>query len=604
MKKIFIITVIIAWTCLGHAQENQVFYYDEYGGKIYLNKIENTKIIHFKKTIDATQKESIRDQLRASDYTTTEMTPFSYKVSGNMEQLEKSEIISTAAKNDNILYISDMLLYSRDSTHSWSSNKIFVNVRPDSDLRNLLQENKIPVVDFRQFGFDKQTYLVELDVTENSAIEYANRLFATKDVTWAQPSFRKLIRKQNPYYPLQWGLNNTAPNGVDINATNAWNISTGAGVKVAVIDEGVDLTHPDLINNLLPGYDATDALYGGSNGGYGGNNHDPLGVRRFEEDAHGTACAGIIAAMNNSIGVKGVAYNAKIIPIRIAYSNIYCEWGKNGLSCGLPFWVTDADWQAEGIYKAWHDYDADILSNSWGGGQPEIGITAEINVALTYGRNGKGCVVVFASGNDYDAPIIYPANLQETIAVGAINSSGQRASFFCYGPELDVVAPGVLIPTTDIQSSLGYNTQNGTDGDYVLDFSGTSAACPHLAGVAALILSANPNLTGQQVRDIIESTAQKVSGYNYQITSGRPNGTWNNEMGYGLVNAYAAVQAACPTTNFTNQTVTTNTTIAGCDINVQNVTVTTGATLTLDAEGSVTLGGGFEMQPGSGLEIK
>lgn len=129
---------------------------------------------------------------------------------------------------------------------------------------------------------------------------------------------------------------------------------------------------------------------------------------------------------------------------------------------------------------------------------------------------------------------------------------------------MDIVAPGVLVPTTDRQANVGYNpyihihtnlggnkrASDYTDQDYTVWFDGTSAAAPHIAGVAALMLSANPNLTGKQVVDIIEGTAQKVRQgtgagyYNYATTSGRPNGTWNNEMGYGLVDAYEAVSAA------------------------------------------------------------
>lgn len=120
----------------------------------------------------------------------------------------------------------------------------------------------------------------------------------------------------------------------------------------------------------------------------------------------------------------------------------------------------------------------------------------------------------------------------------------------CYGNQLDIVAPGVLIPTADRQGNLGYNYNNKnndyTNRDFTKKFNGTSSACPHVAGVAALILSVNPNLTGQEVRDIIEKTAQKVRPdlYNYQSDQSHPNGTWNNEMGYGLVDAYAAVKMA------------------------------------------------------------
>jgi hypothetical protein len=165
--------------------------------------------------------------------------------------------------------------------------------------------------------------------------------------------------------------------------------------------------------------------------------------------------------------------------------------------------------------------------------------------------------------------VSYPANSNPNIlTVGAISQCGQRKSpTSCdnestwgsnFGATLDVMAPGVLIPTTDRTSTNGYNPNlpihtinNGnhiltdyTNNDYTVWFNGTSSACPHVAGVAALMLSVNPSLTGQQVRDIIEQTAQKVGGYNYTTTTGRTNGTWHNDMGYGLVNALCAVSYA------------------------------------------------------------
>ena len=126
---------------------------------------------------------------------------------------------------------------------------------------------------------------------------------------------------------------------------------------------------------------------------------------------------------------------------------------------------------------------------------------------------------------------------------------GQRVSYTScvteawgsnYGPTLDVMAPGIKIPTTDRTGVAGYNTS----GDYHLTFNGSSSACPQVAGVAALILSVNPNLTALQVRNIIEKNCEKVGAYSYATTSGRPNGTWHQEMGYGLVNARKAVLAA------------------------------------------------------------
>ena len=133
-------------------------------------------------------------------------------------------------------------------------------------------------------------------------------------------------------------------------------------------------------------------------------------------------------------------------------------------------------------------------------------------------------------------------------------------------------------------------------------------AAPHVAGIAALVLSVDSTLTGQQVRDIIESTAQKVGGYAYESISGRPNGTWHEQMGYGLVDAYAAVLAACPTpvVNFTNQTVTVDTTVTNScgDINVQNVTVTNNAKLILEGKRSVKINGPFKAEKGTTLKLK
>jgi hypothetical protein len=180
---------------------------------------------------------------------------------------------------------------------------------------------------------------------------------------------------------------------------------------------------------------------------------------------------------------------------------------------------------------------ADVINNSWGDWDPNGGnfgsaiLENAINNAILLGRNNKGTIVVFATGNE-NGPLRYPASINSNIlAVGAITSIGSRSSFSNYGSKLDIVAPG-----SNILSTLP-NNQIGPD-------SGTSMASPHVAGVCALILSVNPCLTAQQVRDIIEQTSQKVGGYSYTITAGRPNGTWNNEMGYGLVDAFAAVQMA------------------------------------------------------------
>ncbi len=235
-------------------------------------------------------------------------------------------------------------------------------------------------------------------------------------------------------------------------------------------------------------------------------------------------------------------------------------------------------------FWTWHN-GADVISNSWGSAVQYQIIDDAIDSALIRGRNGLGCVVVFAAGNENSA-VNYPANSNpDIIAVGAMSPCGERKrsssnpsevglgvtpdpnGVSCdgektwgsnYGNEIDLVAPGVLIPTTDRQGNNGYNpgteihvlaggnkiSNDYNDDDYTVWFNGTSSACPQVAGVAALILSINSNLTQDKVRDIIESTCTKVGSYSYSTVSGRNNGTWNNQMGYGLLNAYAAVLKA------------------------------------------------------------
>jgi len=120
MRTIFTIIAILSGMCLGQAQENRPFFY-KYEERIYLDQIENIKVIHFRQSIKPSQRDYICDQLRASDYKITEISPFSYSVSGDLTQLKDSHIISTAKKDNNILYVSDMLM-NKDSTILWPSN--------------------------------------------------------------------------------------------------------------------------------------------------------------------------------------------------------------------------------------------------------------------------------------------------------------------------------------------------------------------------------------------------------------------------------------------------------------------------------------------------
>jgi subtilisin family serine protease len=311
----------------------------------------------------------------------------------------------------------------------------------------------------------------------------------------------------DPGFASQWGLKK-------IKGPEAFDISMGsAAISVAVLDEGVNLSHEDL-SFKLPGYDAVTRT----------DNPEPKPA-----DGHGTSCAGIVAAIaNNGRGGVGVAPNAKILPVRIAY----------GAGGG---WVTSDAIIADAIRTA-VNRGADVLSNSWGGGAPSTAITNAFRFGQTNGRGGKGTPIAVATGNQDVRGVSYPANLSPTVpgllAVGASNEWDQRKSKTSldgenwwgsnYGPEVDVVAPGVHIYATDIMGAAGYGA-----GNYIPNFNGTSSATPHVAGLMALVLSVDPDLRSFEVEDIIKLTADELGA------PGR-----DEHFGFGRINARRALEAA------------------------------------------------------------
>jgi len=344
-------------------------------------------------------------------------------------------------------------------------------------------------------------------------------------VLWANPTRISNVQRafvpSDPYYYLQFHLKNTIfYNGsrVDINAEPAWDVTKGSSaIKLAVIDDGIDIEHQD---------------YGIGPGFVGALGYDPMAVpgqpdhafNPYGADSHGTHIAGLIWAEHNTQGVSGIA------PFVIA---------RVGRIFRGDAVATDAQ-IAEVINWAWQFAASDVISNSWGGGAPSQAITNAINNARTLGRGGKGTVVVFAAGNN-NASVNYPANLSGVIAVGAITKNGPRAAYSNFGSELDLVAPSSPSPircegdvvTTDLWGTPGCN--DGPSGgalNYTSTFGGTSAATAEVAAVAALLLSARPQLYEWQVR-------------NRLCLAAIPWGS-ASEYGCGKLDAYRAV-APSPT---------------------------------------------------------
>ena len=278
-----------------------------------------------------------------------------------------------------------------------------------------------------------------------------------------------------------WGVNL-------VNAPEAWASGyTGQGIVVAVLDTGVDRNHADLAGNIWTnaGEIANDGLDNDGNGYvddvYGwnfanGNNNT------LDGNNHGTHVAGTIAGLNNGVGVTGVAYNSRIMPVKVLSDSGSGSY--SGVAQGIRYAV---------------DNGADVINMSLGGGSTN----SEVQSALQY-ASSRGVIVVMAAGNEGAAQPGYPASSATSwgLAVGAVNSSNQMASFSnragSNSSMMYVTAPGVQVYSTLPNGGYGF-------------LSGTSMAAPHVAGVVALMLNANPNLTDAQVRQIITATAGNVA---------------------------------------------------------------------------------------------
>ncbi|HEY0431710.1 MAG TPA: S8 family serine peptidase [Pyrinomonadaceae bacterium] len=387
--------------------------------------------------------------------------------------------------------------------------------------------------------FDPDHYLLvpTNDVDESGIIDLANRLNECPEVEHAAPNFvsehRKQFRPNDALLSRQWHLNNDGSNGAtaceDVKAFAAWDITTGQRkVVIAVIDDGVDIDHPDLNANIWvnPKPGAPDR-----NGrDFFDNDYDPR-PRYFKKpydnaatnDVHGTACAGIAAAVgNNRIGVAGIAYGCTILPVKV--------FGGAGL---FP-----NDRMADAIRYA--GQNADVISISWGSPRnPDV--ESAIDDIVKTGRRGKGCLVFCASGNEHEPRMGFPSDLPSVLGVGACNDRGELSLFSNWGKGLDFVTPSndprrhrQAITTTDVSiRNRGY-----TNGLYTI-FGGTSAATPLAAGIGALVLSVDPSLTWKQVRSILRSTADKIDSAAAKYRNG-----YSIRYGYGRPNAFKAVKRA------------------------------------------------------------
>lgn len=287
------------------------------------------------------------------------------------------------------------------------------------------------------------------------------------NIRYVEPNGKAYIDSQS----VPWGI-------ARINAIPVHSFYNGNGVKVAVIDTGIDYTHPDLSNNYIGGYD------------YVNEDNDPI-----DDNGHGTHVSGTIAAEDNNIGVVGVAPEAKIIAVKAFNSS-----GTGFISDIVPAIYDSADNGAQVISMSWK-IDSNYQS---------------VRDSIIYAYN-KGAILIAAAGNNYGSYIRYPAAYPEVIAVTATDNRDKIADFSNIGTDAELSAPGVTIYSTLPGGSYGYK-------------SGTSMSTPHVSGVAALVLSSDFSLTNNDVRTIMQNTAIDLGSPGRDIY-----------FGFGLVDANKSV---------------------------------------------------------------
>ncbi len=403
---------------------------------------------------------------------------------------------------------------------------IFQESSSEAEQLATIAEHKLELVERR----DEQTVVVKVTPKSSNPIKVANQLQKTELVKHAEPdldtyvdSYEEFIEPDDTLLDHQWHLSNPGfvvdanwrlTKGADAKVLDAWKRLGNMGssqISIAVIDNGFDLSHPDLQHKVHKPFDLWTQ-----------SSRIEQGDPRF---THGTPCATVAVAASNGNGIVGAAPNAKFMPI-------------SGTSYSLR--------ATEQMFEKCIENGADVISCSWGTTDPAFDLSplkeAAITKAAREGRNGKGCVICYAVGNeDLDYVSFYAAH-PDVIAVAASTSKDQHASYSNRGREVTISAPSngdwpIIAGRANWDEGVSWESgefkywrDGQSRGNRYKHFGGTSSACPLVAGICALILTVNPDLKAREVKEILIKTADKignpseyVNGHSVRYGAGRVN---------------------------------------------------------------------------------
>lgn len=450
----------------------------------------------------------------------------------------RDEARAILKEEDNIRFAGRVLQDAESGEVMLYTENFFVKFKDavsEKDCLAILEKYQLKIK--YKLPFATNSWFVEAaEGTGLKVFEIADKLLQEKEVEFCHPELLQ-ERRFKGIHPLQWHLAKTSIGGTTVDAhvniESAWLHTRGKGVTIAIIDDGVDIDHPEFAGRIVHPYDATE------------NNNNPR--PKSKDDNHGTSCAGMACAGGLNEGASGVAPEALLMPIRL----------RNGLGS-----------MAEANAFAWAaDKGADVISCSWGptDGEwwnPSDAVHNRLTVlpdstrlAMDYarskGRGGKGCVILFAAGNgNEDTKNDGYASYPGVIAVAACNDTGRRSVYSDFGEAVWVCFPSgdfgykpfkhpapisQGLRTTDRLSLEGYDPS-----DYTNSFGGTSGACPGAAGTVALMLSVNPNLTQSEVKDLLRISCQRIDTAGGEYDS-KKHSVW---YGYGRVDAGLAIKNA------------------------------------------------------------